>query len=1528
MKSIPITLTFLEPYRILPWAEKGKRDKKEYLRGANYVRLHKDKNGKFKPYITGTLIRSAVLSAIEMLLDITNGEWNGKECCLAKFHTEGEKPSFLRKKPIYIRAEKDEICTSRETACPLCLILGRFDKAEKKEKDKEKFDVHFSNLNLYSSKEFSTIEELAPKRALNRIEQYTGKAQDYFTVYEALNKEFWTFKGRIRIKEDIYDKVTDLLFSALRCVEKIAGALCRIEIDKEPSQQKGFVKRQLSKQAKEDIEKIFQVVKDAQKLRLLSDCFRELTRMANKDELALPLGPEDDGHYLWDKIKVEGKTLRIFLRNCFSQYKDNWLCFCDEASKKGYQKYREKRHKLTDRELPTATPKHFAEKKDPQISPIYIDKDDKVYEWIIVGRLIAQTPFHFGDEEKAEGAILLTPDNRFRLPRTALRGILRRDLKLAGASACEVEVGRSEPCPCDVCKIMRRVTLLDTVSEDLRDFLPELRKRIRINPQSGTVAEGALFDTEVGPEGLSFPFVLRYKCEKLPDSLTTVLCWWQEGLAFLSGESATGKGRFRLEINGAFVWDLQKGLFNYIKNHGFRGEERLFLEGNEAELEKMGIQINTELLQPEMIKKEKNFTDFPYDLIKYQLNISSPLLLNDPIRAIALYEGEGKAPDAVFFKKYVFENGKIEEKPCFKAESIRGIFRTAVGRIKNVLTKNHEDCICVLCHLFGNVHETGRLKFEDLKIVSGQEEKFFDHVAIDRFLGGAKEKYKFDDKPIIGAPDTPIVLEGKIWVKKDINDEAKETLSQAFSDINTGIYYLGANGSIGYGWIEEVKALKAPSWLKIKEKPNFEKDTSLNISAIMNEFKKDIQTLNLDKTYLPYGFLKLLEKVKRTSSPITHERFYENHLTGFIECSLKVLSPLIIPDTETPEKEENGHKYYHFLKIDNKPIIPGAEIRGAVSSIYEALTNSCFRVFGEKKVLSWRMEGKDAKEFMPGRVSKKKGKLYMVKMQALRLPVYDNPALANEIRSGSIYEKYKNSKVEIIFFQTVEGIRKFLRGNFNNVEWKKVLVTGIDPLAILPSQKIPGNDKWVKNLQSKISPVRGYFKFTGPNKIETKRREEEKDEKLRTKANKVSCLQKDKWYEAMHNHVEYKQDYTPPNSPKTEPLERPRNIPCFVCSDKEKIYRMTKRCERVFVSLGENAPKYEIPISAIKRYEVILSAYRENWERNKTPELFRTRLPGDGRTLNEDDLVYFRADENEKVKDIIPVCISRIVDEVPLIKRLSQELWPCVLAECPLLGFECKKCELEGLPEKIWFRINKDGLCPACRLFGTQIYKSRVRFSFAYAKNWKFYDGYITLPRLESPRATWLILKEKDKHYIKYKVCGRKFYLHNSTYEDIINNSKKEKEKKTENNASFEVLKEGEFTFKVYFENLENWELGLLLLSLTGLGEAIKIGHAKPLGFGSVKIEAKKIYFREEAGKFHPCEKADEYLKKGLNKLTSWFGKNEINEHMRNLLLFMTYYQNLPKVKYPDFDGYAKWRCSYVEQDKVEYFQNRWIVAS
>lgn len=172
-------------------------------------------------------------------------------------------------------------------------------------------------------------------------------------------------------------------------------------------------------------------------------------------------------------------------------------------------------------------------------------------------------------------------------------------------------------------------------------------------------------------------------------------------------------------------------------------------------------------------------------------------------------------------------------------------------------------------------------------------------------------------------------------------------------------------------------------------------------------------------------------------------------------------------------------------------------------------------------------------------------------------------------------------------------------------------------------------------------------------------------------------------------------------------------------------------------------------------------------------------------------------------------------------------------------------------------------LCKACSLFGMvgneEGLGSSIRITDA------IFEGNISdsikeynLTELRTPHPSYLPFYAKTDNYLsgyddpKCNIRGRKFYWH---FKPDYNKLKNLPEDKVDTKMC--GIDKGSFTFKVYFENITDEQLAELAMLLC-LGEndkngkrCYKLGHGKPLGFGSAKIVVENIQIRDFKSKEH-----------------------------------------------------------------------------
>lgn len=322
-------------------------------------------------------------------------------------------------------------------------------------------------------------------------------------------------------------------------------------------------------------------------------------------------------------------------------------------------------------------------------------------------------------------------------------------------------------------------------------------------------------------------------------------------------------------------------------------------------------------------------------------------------------------------------------------------------------------------------------------------------------------------------------------------------------------------------------------------------------------------------------------------------------------------------------------------------------------------------------------------------------------------------------------------------------------------------------------------------------------------------------------------------------------------------------------------YIKEKKHEAVFLEVQKNSGK-DIPVldRDVKLLQVLLDEYR-NEKKNRKAE--GGKWYNEYKVSEKGTLVYYAKTEEGRLY-LSPACIGKEVftKKISSILKKNGEYQPCV----------------------------GEALCPACQIFGmlekaekpkTFAYGSKVRITDAKLANppaniKEIFEEPVVLPELGEPRPSAVefytqppyqesdgcnIGQEKGYWTYEYKykyeyncsekikktervdlddsqprIRGRKYYWHHDVrMEDYKKgnslNSMRQRIRpmKPADNLDSEPI----FQFRVYFESLSKKQLNQLKWALD-FGDpdcAHKIGRAKPLGFGSVRINVDELHIRK-----------------------------------------------------------------------------------
>jgi CRISPR-associated protein (TIGR03986 family) len=532
--------------------------------------------------------------------------------------------------------------------------------------------------------------------------------------------------------------------------------------------------------------------------------------------------------------------------------------------------------------------------------------------------------------------------------------------------------------------------------------------------------------------------------------------------------------------------------------------------------------------------------------------------------------------------------------------------------------------------------------------------------------------------------------------------------------------------------------------------------------------------------------------------PPPHDRYVG--LSGQITCEIENVTPLFVSDSHAMHKGEKNHYGYRFFEYDGKLALPASSLRGMIRSIFETVTNSCMGVFDEGR-LDLR-EGRLPKDLVPARVLE-------VNENGAKLELLD----CSEGYPGSVKRYWrKGSPVDLMKAASVSAYEE------------RVLDTREDP----PIPFDPTRNKILQGIQDGD----------------------------RVAALIALQLVNNKLYEYF-------------NVVEVAPLSRHNKLHEYKGVKKVFGYAHItgpnierKHLERIFFRWDDNTSpepanwqdlskqvREEVDVKSVQEYNQHLAEY---WARNRS-QIQKLNDKGDTWPIDAESLPHPSTfiQEERRLRE------GDLVYYIPRSKAGFALLRPVLL---PRLPYKYSRADLLSGQKHLEHCTALDNLCPACRTFGwvhpdppedspeiVTAYAGRVRFSHAHHLSDEGTLDITPLAILSTPKPTttqFYLFNEKGEPDAKVdyntpnaQLRGRKVYRHQGeanpteyTYQG--------KEPSDQNRTVRNALKPGaKFEFTVDFENLMPVELGALLYALE-LEEGLvhRLGYAKPLGFGSIKV--------------------------------------------------------------------------------------------
>lgn len=601
----------------------------------------------------------------------------------------------------------------------------------------------------------------------------------------------------------------------------------------------------------------------------------------------------------------------------------------------------------------------------------------------------------------------------------------------------------------------------------------------------------------------------------------------------------------------------------------------------------------------------------------------------------------------------------------------------------------------------------------------------------------------------------------------------------------------------------------------------------------------------------PYNFVPLGESKPDVKDKENAYRgdIQEKLISGWLEVKMILKTPLMIPDGAHPKyydienkkyvineaatKNKNLHREYDFLKMYNPKTgkkeyaVPGSALRGLIRSAYEAVTDSCMPFLKDDKPMSQRVP-------LYGALSKRGLLCYDGK----RWILYSTEKKLEEVLVIPVY-KVNDS----YYTESIDGIRNNPANNKKdkNGNFKYSIMNNLDEI-----EKKLSSTRWKsKNIQDSAVFVKNSTdKRKWDIKIKGQRKETRVDKKsdgyLFLKADGSAVEERPGQYINGEGVIQY-------------------NVPV----DLSKIYHVAYLTKKDAAYIwDEGTPKGKEDDIDAEAYKKLRSALVRDGAESYI---------GNGRKKRRKNDQTNR-ECNEALEEALEQACNSPEHLVPVYYFIVNK----------------NKCENgEEISEKIvymsgsaagriaqrrkWKEIMEghtpctDKLCPACLLFGTiadRGMKGHVRFTDAFMDNaGNPKCSRHTLQILSSPRTTafeFYLKKPADNatywnydfygiteeegesshtsyyHLDKAMPRGRKMYWHHPPSPD-------DNQKRKLNNT-IQSIDEGQFSFRVFFDQITREQLKNLIWVIT-LGDNKEesmlqhhLGHAKSLGYGSVKL--------------------------------------------------------------------------------------------
>ncbi len=589
---------------------------------------------------------------------------------------------------------------------------------------------------------------------------------------------------------------------------------------------------------------------------------------------------------------------------------------------------------------------------------------------------------------------------------------------------------------------------------------------------------------------------------------------------------------------------------------------------------------------------------------------------------------------------------------------------------------------------------------------------------------------------------------------------------------------------------------------------------------------------------------------------LSHDRYHPGRYHGRITCFLETKTPIFIGARRIRDGSKESPAAVAPFELEESPAIPSSTLRGMISSVLEAASNSSLRVL-EDKILSMRKPPNEALSAL-GMIVKKNGA--PAKLLPLAAPILETKPEEVSCRKEGNNTKFGKPDKNALF----EMEQKFFKA-FKNIHLPIKICTDLKELkgSKLVSYSATNQQFYYMNIKPVFIDQEIKREQVPGSNLRTKDIHFEKDfKKGKCKVRTLLLYQKGFNNEIIKIKAEdFKEDR---HKGWTKGIMR--------------IFDFKPSKHNYFIPFDGNNENFLLDIdeNILERFRNLASERAQAVTEEGPPLPHMPQHTGKGKDFDlvDGDIVVFDVNEEGMVSEISYSAIWRkdcgTVHD--FFKRIDQELLPFSPERKKVSPAELIFGFVEDMSEK-----------PKERPESALAYAGRVRFSHGLLEKpdpeGDPYMDEVTLKILASPKppcpcmyfydtengnrfiAKDMLTNQGDGKSGKYLPKGRKFYLHHNLekeeefgrkyngqslppWETHPNLAKpNNKESRLKQKAAVRPVRKGlTFKFHVDFENLDETELALLLYSLSpGEGFWHKIGMGKPIGLGSVEIKVDSV---------------------------------------------------------------------------------------